>query len=211
MAKKEKKHKSDKKKGKGKKISQKTHVTVVIDQSKRVKQLERHRAPKVDHNRYALPPQIIYQQMPYQYQPPPTFQQQPTNQLTNAYEPMRVRLDEDMSRRLPESSIYDNVGFAEPIEEEEAQPIAESMKLSNREEQYLSKASEKDQLMLEKAMAWFDSISKDPLTFYDKGTNIAPWSRVLIDNGITTRETLGNIKNEYSRGKTRLPPRKPKS
>ncbi|RZK04703.1 MAG: hypothetical protein EOO46_16390, partial [Flavobacterium sp.] len=124
MAKKEKKHKSDKKKGKGKKISQKTHVTVVIDQSKRVKQLQRLPAPKVESNRYTLPPQIIYQQMPYQYQPPPTFQQQLTKEITNAYEPMRVRLDEEMSRRLPENSIYDNVGFAEPIEEEEPQPIA---------------------------------------------------------------------------------------
>ncbi|RYE59305.1 MAG: hypothetical protein EOP48_01315 [Sphingobacteriales bacterium] len=207
MAKKEKKHKSDKKHkktGHKKKISQKTHVTVVIDQSKRVKQLERKTPAKVDHHRYPLPPQIIYQQMPYQHQ------SQPTNQLRSAYEPMRVRLDETMSRNLPESSIYDNVGFAEPIEEEEPQPIAESMKLSSREEQYLSKASEKDQLLLEKAMAWYDSINKDPSTFYDKTKNIAPWSRVLIENGITTRETLGNIKNEYSRGKTRLPPRKPK-
>ncbi|RYE44549.1 MAG: hypothetical protein EOP48_22505, partial [Sphingobacteriales bacterium] len=119
MAKRDKKHKSDKKKKgvKGKKISQKqkTNINVIIDQSKRVKHYARKPSAKADESvRYQILPQTIYQQLPpnaYRPQMQPSFTEPKTtssSQTTNEMNtPLRVSFEP--GRDLPESRPFDNL------------------------------------------------------------------------------------------------------
>ncbi|RYE47775.1 MAG: hypothetical protein EOP48_21355 [Sphingobacteriales bacterium] len=118
MAKRDKKHKSNKKKkGKGKKISQKqkTNVTVVIDQSKRVKHYAKKPSAKSEESvRYQILPQTIYQQLPpnaYQPQMQPSFTEPKTTSSSQTTDELNtpLRVSFEPGRDLPQSRPFDNL------------------------------------------------------------------------------------------------------